>query len=345
MKGILLTEPEKLVVEEVEIPEPRQDEILLKVKRCGICGSDISIYHGKHPYVKCPLVMGHEFSGVVEKLGSNVQNLSVGTRVTVIPHLVCKKCKQCNLQKYNLCEELKVLGAQADGAFQEYITIPAEMAIPIPDSMSLDDAAMVEPACVAYHAAKRGGITQNDKILIMGAGPIGVFVMQSSRVLGAKSVFITDIDETRLRIASNLGADRIFNLSNKTLEDIDGIGMDLSSIGIFFDCVGGRGEVLNSIIKTASKGVRIIVVGVMRLDYEIPNLPDFIEHELTLLGTSMYVPQDYKEMVDLISSGKISTKGMITHHFSISELASVFDMIDSGKEKFFKIMLRVSDGF
>lgn len=213
MLKITLVEPQKLVVGEGEIPVPKKGEVLIRVKRVGICGSDPTIYFGRHPYVSYPLVMGHEFSGLIEELGEGVENLRPGMRVTVIPHLVCGKCDACRKKLYNFCEELRCTGAEADGAYCEYIAMPQEMVIPIPDSMTLEEAALIEPACVAYHGAKRGQITPEDTVLIIGAGPIGNFCMQSCRALGAKKVFIADMDGERLALAESLGADGVINVS------------------------------------------------------------------------------------------------------------------------------------
>ena len=343
MMQITLVEPESLVLEQVDKPVPGKSELLLKVLRCGVCGSDVSIYHGRHPYAKSPLVMGHEFAGIVEELGRETIGPPPGTRVTVIPHLVCGRCEPCRRRTYNFCEELRCMGAEADGAHAEYICVPAEMALPIEDSMSIDDAAMIEPACVAYHAAKRGQMEPDDKVLIIGAGPIGIFAMQSCKALGAKKVYIADVDQWRLDLAAQLGADGTVNCQDANIETgLAHIGTDSKGINVFYDCVGRQGNVLDDIIQVAGRGARVVVVGVLERQYDIPHLPDFVQHELRLSGTTMYVPQDYVEMIQLIATGKISTQGMITHRFELVEVEKVFKMIEEGTEQYFKIMLEVA---
>jgi L-iditol 2-dehydrogenase len=323
-----------------EIPSPGKNEVLIKVRRIGLCGSDATIYYGKHPYVSYPLVMGHEFAGDIAGLGEGVKNLLIGQRVAVIPHLVCGKCSQCETETFNFCEQLRCTGAEADGAHCEYKVMPAVMAIPIPDNLSMDDAAMIEPACVAYHAAKRGEIKKGDSVLIVGAGPIGIFAMQSVKVLGASRVYIADIDEKRLELARSLGADGVINASNEKITEglarlIGGSG----EVDVFFDCVGQQGEILEKIILMAKRGSRIVMVGVLQMDYNIPHLPDFVQHELRLSGTTMYVPQDYRDMIKYLSEGRIITKGMITHHFPVTDIIRVFrEFIEGRKEYFFKIM-------
>ena len=341
MKRTVLREVGKLVEEEVEYSHPKKGQVLLRVERCGVCGSDISAFHGRHPYVHCPIVLGHEFAGTVVELGPGITELSIGARVTVIPHVVCGNCQACKAKRYNFCEKLRVLGAQLDGAYAEYINVLAEMALPIPSSMSMDDAALVEPISVGYHAAKRGNIRPDDDVLVVGAGPIGISTMQSCQVLGAKKVLIADIDAARLKLAKQLGAYEIIDTTKENI--IRGLKRIIGGpkkIDLFFDCVGGKGQVFDQIIQIARRGTRIVVVGVLSLDYSIPHLPDFIEHELLISGTTMYVPQDYREIISLISSGKIKTKGIITHYYTLDQIIEAFDMIERRKEKFFKIMFK-----
>lgn len=344
MLKITLVEPQKLVVGEGEIPVPKKGEVLIRVKRIGVCGSDPTIFFGRHPYVSYPLVMGHEFSGTIEQLGEGVKNLETGMRVTVIPHLVCGECEACKKQLYNFCEELRCTGAEADGAYCEYIAMPQEMVIPIPDTMTLEEAALVEPACVAYHGAKRGEITPEDTVLIIGAGPIGNFCMQSCKALGVKKVFIADMDGERLALAESLGADGIINVSQESLEDgLKRLCGGHKCVDVFYDCVGEKGTVLNNILSLARRGTRVVVVGVLQNGYNIPLLPDFVQHELRLSGTTMYTPKDYHEMIDHLGNKRIRTDGIITHHFPLRDVISVYDMISARKEKFFKIMLTLDD--
>jgi len=340
MIRVTLVKPGEFEIDQAEEPTPGKDEILLKVIRCGVCGSDPTIYRGLHPYAKKSLVMGHEFSGTVEALGENVTHLKKGQRVTVIPHVVCGKCKPCQTETYNFCEELKCMGAEADGAHVGYVNVDAKMALPIPDNMSMEDAAMIEPACVSYHGARRGNIKPGDTALVVGAGPIGIFAMQSCKVLGAGKVIIADLDESRLKLSKDLGADGIINVSKETLaEGLTRILGNPKDVDVFYDCVGEKGKVFDDILKIARRGTRIVMIGVLQNEYIVPHLPDFVQHELSISGTTMYVPQDFRDMIELMSAGKISTKGMITHHFKLDEINDVFKMIDGRKEPFLKIML------
>ena len=344
MLRITLVQPKEFVIDYTKIPEPSRGEILIKVFRVGVCGSDPTIYYGRHPYVKFPVIMGHEFSGTVERLGEGVQGPLPGTRVAIIPHLVCGKCKACKSEIYNYCEELCCTGAEADGAYVQYLVMPEAMVMPIPDSMTLDDAAMVEPACVAYHGAKRGHIAPAENVLIIGAGPVGIFCMQSCKALGAGQVIIADLDAWRLDLAAKLGADGVINSSLESLDQgLTRLIGGSKEIDVFYDCVGEKGLVFDQILQLARRGSRVVVIGVLQNGYNIPHLPDFVQHELSLSGTTMYVPQDYRDMIELMGQGIVKTEGMITHYFKLEDIKTVFAMIEKKQEPFFKIMLMVNE--
>jgi L-iditol 2-dehydrogenase len=343
MLRVTLVEPGRLVVDRTDRPSPGPGEALLKVRRVGVCGSDLTIYRGRHPYAKRPLVMGHEFSGTIEQLGPGVAEPAVGTRVAVIPHLVCGRCGPCRTETFNFCEQLRCMGAEADGAHVQYLNIPARMALPIPDRMSLEDAALMEPACVGYHAARRGDIRAGDRVLVVGAGPIGIFAAQSCRALGAQSVYLADKDSFRLELARRLGADGTIDVSREGLADgLTRLAGGREAVGVYLDCVGETGAVLDGIIATARRGSRVVVVGVLQTAYAIPHLPDFVQHELSLSGTTMYVPQDYRDMIALVSDGKIRTDGMITHTFALEDFGRAIALMEGRRGNVFKIMLRVN---
>jgi len=344
MLRVTLVEPGRLVVDRTGRPSPGPGEALLKVRRVGVCGSDLTIYRGRHPYAKKPLVMGHEFSGTIEALGPGVAGPAVGTRVAVIPHLVCGRCGPCRAETYNFCEQLRCMGAEADGAHVQYLAIPAGMALPIPDRMTLEDAALMEPACVGYHAAKRADIRAGDRVLVVGAGPIGIFAAQSCRALGAEAVYLADKDPFRLELARRLGADGAIDVSRESIADgVARLAGGREGVGVYLDCVGETGAVLDGIIATARRGSRVVVVGVLQTSFSIPHLPDFVQHELRLSGTTMYVPQDYREMIALVSEGKIRTDGMITHTFALEDFGKAIALMEGRRENVFKIMLRVNE--
>ena len=344
MRKLILDAPYKMRMTTAEIPEPKENEVRIHVKKIGICGSDPTIYKGLHPYVSYPLVMGHEVSGVIEKVGKNVDKSRIGERVAIIPHIVCRQCSACKKGIYNFCETLKCTGAEADGAHCDYFCIESEMAIKIPDEMSLEEAAMVEPACVAYHGAKRGKIEKGDNVLVIGAGPIGLFCMQSCFALGAGKVFIADMDKKRLALAKELGATETIAVGEEDLKTrlTELLGSE-KKIDLFYDCVGEKGTVFNNILGLARRGSRIVIIGVLQKEYNIPLLPDFVQHELSLSGTTMYVPQDYVEMIDLMGKKIIRTDGMVSQHITLEEVPKMLDDIVNRRVATYKVIIDVNE--
>ncbi len=344
MRKLILDAPYKMRMTTAEIPEPKENEVRIHVKKIGICGSDPTIYKGLHPYVSYPLVMGHEVSGVIEKVGKNVDKSRIGERVAIIPHIVCRQCSACKKGIYNFCETLKCTGAEADGAHCDYFCIESEMAIKIPDEMSLEEAAMVEPACVAYHGAKRGNIQKGDNVLVIGAGPIGLFCMQSCFALGAGKVFIADMDKKRLALAKELGATGVIAVGEEDLKTklTEYLGSE-KEIDVFYDCVGEKGVVFNNILSLARRGTKIVIIGVLQKEYNIPLLPDFVQHELSISGTTMYVPQDYVEMIDLMGKKKIRTDGMVSQRISFEEIPQMLDDIVNRRVATYKVIIDVND--
>lgn len=344
MRKLVLNKPYELEMTTAPIPEPTENQVRIFVKKIGICGSDPTIYKGLHPYVSYPLVMGHEVSGVIDKVGKNVSADRIGERVAVIPHIVCHECDACKKGVYNFCETLKCTGAEADGAHCDYFCIEAEMAVKIPDEMSLEEAAMVEPACVAYHGAKRGNIQKGETVLVIGAGPIGLFCMQSCFALGAGKVFVADMDKNRLELATKLGATGTIAVGEQDLKETltQYLGSE-KKVDVFYDCVGEKGVVLNNILSLARRGSKVVVIGVLQNAYNVPLLPDFVQHELSLSGTTMYVPQDYYEMIDLMGKKTIKTDGMVSQHISLEEVPTMLDDIVNRRVKTYKVIIDVND--
>lgn len=207
----VMTNPKEITFREVSVPEITAEQVLVKIKRIGICGSDIHVYHGKHPFTSYPVTQGHEVSGEIVKLGENVKGFTVGQKITIQPQVVCGECYPCRHGKYNLCEKLKVMGFQTTGTASEYFAVDAAKVTALPEEMSYDEGAMIEPLAVAVHAVKRAGDVKGMKIAVLGAGPIGILVAQTAKGLGAESVMITDVSDLRLEKAKECGVDFCVN--------------------------------------------------------------------------------------------------------------------------------------
>jgi L-iditol 2-dehydrogenase len=339
MIQVILTEPQKIELRELDKPVPQEGEVLIKVKRIGICGSDIHAYYGKHPYIKCPIVQGHEFSGQIVELGKGVSDFKIGDRVTVMPQLTCGHCYQCQHGDYHICDNLKVIGCQANGAAQEFLAVPQNLLIKLPEAIDYDYGAMVEPVAVGVHAVKKLSAVKERKVLVLGAGPIGNLTAQAARALGAGAVMIADISDFRLEIARKCGIDFPVNnmkqdLGKELREKFGQAGADS-----IIECVGSE-KTINQAISLARKGSEIIVVGVFG-EKPVVDFGLIQDRELKVIGSLMYKKADYETAIDLIQTGKLQLQPLITRHFSLKEYAEAYKYIESNREKTMKVLIDV----
>jgi L-iditol 2-dehydrogenase len=342
MLQVTLTTPEHLEFRQVDKPSPAKDEILLKIKRIGICGSDIHAYYGKHPTVFLPIIQGHEFSAEVAELGSDVSNFNIGERVTVRPQLVCKTCYHCQHGHENICHKLKVIGCQVPGAAQEYLAVKQEIVVKIPQDFSFDDAAMIEPVAVGV-AAVRSFTTdvKGKNVLVLGAGTIGNMTAQVAKAMGANSVVITDLSAKKLEVAKQCNIDFVVNTRREDLAKVLENAYGPDGLDCALECVGIEATI-NQAIKVCRKKTEIIVVGV----YGKPPLLDMInvqEKELRLIGTLMYLEQDYKIAIDLIRDKKIHLDPLKTKHFPLSEYDKAYLYIEQHTDSSMKVLIDVAD--
>lgn len=339
MKQVRLIAPENVILEEVEKPAPKASEVLIQVKRIGVCGSDIHAYYDKHPYISCPIVQGHEFSGEIVEMGDAVSGLTMGDRVTVMPQLVCGECYPCTHGDYHICNTLKVIGCQADGAAREFIPVDQKLVLKLPQGLSLDHGAMVEPVAVGVHAVQRLGIVSGMKLLVFGAGPIGNLTAQVAKGLGAESVMIVDISNFRLDVARQCGVDFVVNTSEDVLEQRIDSAFGPDRADAILECVGVQ-DTMELAITLARKGTDIIVVGVFA---EKPTLDIGLvqDKELKLIGTLMYKENDYRTAIELIQSSRIRLDPLITTHFAFEEYARAYKYIEEYGERSMKVLIDV----
>ncbi len=334
--------PGKIVFDDVYIPTINSNEVLIKVMRIGICGSDIHVYHGKHPYTSYPVIQGHEFSGKVVKVGEEVKNFQVGDRVVVQPQVFCGECYPCRTGDYHICDNLKVMGFQTDGWAREYFKVEEAKILKMPDGMNYDEGALVEPVAVACHALRRGEIEIASKnILVLGAGPIGNLVAQAARAKGANKVIITDVSEYRLNLARECGIDVAINVKKTSLEEIIHREFGPDKADLILECVGAQPTITQA-INNARKGSNIIIVGVFPDDARV-NMGFVQDRELKLIGTLMYKEEDYIEAIDLIASNKIHSDKIITDYFEFGEYDEAYQYIEKSRDKVMKVMIRLAE--
>ena len=335
----VMTAPGTIEFREVERPEPKTGEVLVRMRRIGVCGSDIHVWHGKHPFTSYPVTQGHEVSGEIAALGKGVTGFAVGEKVTIEPQVVCGKCHPCRHGKYNLCEELKVMGFQTTGAASEYFAVDAAKVTKIPAAMSFDEGAMLEPLAVAVHAVRRFADLKGAKVAVLGAGPIGILVAQSAKGLGAESVLITDVSDLRLAKARECGVDFAVNTKAKDFGEamVEAFGPDKADV--IYDCAGND-ITMGQAIKYARKGSTIILVavfaGLAKVDLAVLN-----DKELDLNTTMMYRHEDYVGAIDLVESGKVRLAPLISKHFAFRDYAEAYRYIDANRESTMKVIVDV----
>jgi L-iditol 2-dehydrogenase len=337
MLQAVLQTPEKVIFREIERPVPGPGQVLIKVERIGICGSDIHAYYGKHPYIKCPIVQGHEFSGLIAEVGERVEGLAPGDNVTVMPQLVCGQCYPCKHGNYHICNELKVIGCQAEGAAQEYFAVDAKLVVKLPENMSYEEGAMVEPVAVGAHAVGRLGNVEGLNVLVLGAGPIGNLTAQVAKGMGAKSVMITDVSDCRLQVAKDCGIAYAVNTRSRDLPVALDKAFGPDRADAILECVGVQ-ETIGQAIGAARKGSDIIIVGVFA---EKPSVDIGLvqDKELRLIGTLMYREEDYRVAVDLIRTGRVNLKPLMSKHFPFKEYPQAYKFIEQNRERTMKVFI------
>lgn len=345
MKQQVMTRPAKngeeaeIIFRDIEIPVPGPDDVLVKIKRIGVCGSDIHVYYGEHSGTGYPVTQGHEVSGQVAAVGENVTAYRPGMRVTIEPQVVCGRCYPCRHGKYNLCEELKVMGFQTTGTASEYFCVNQSKITRLPDDMSFDDGAMIEPLAVTVHAAKHFEQLEGAKVAILGCGPIGILLAQTCKALGAESVLITDISDYRLNLAKQCGVDYAVNTRNVEFGQamVEAFGPDKADV--IYDCAGNN-VTINQAIRCARKGSKIVLVavfaGMATADLFVLN-----DHELDLDTTMMYRHEDYIEAIRLVGEGKIQLKPLQSAHFAFEKYLDAYKYIEANRETSMKVLIDV----
>ncbi|MDD5127573.1 MAG: 2,3-butanediol dehydrogenase [Dehalococcoidales bacterium] len=328
-------------------PVPGKGEVTIKVKRCGICGSDLHEYEigpvgipikEPHPMTgrMAPLIMGHEFSGDIFKLGEGVSNLKVGERVVASPLWYCGKCYWCRRGNYNLCRTAAVLGAGADGACAEYINVPAYTVFKLPPQISYDVGALVEPLSIGIRTVKQGRVSPGDTVAIWGAGPIGLFALQAARVAGATRVYVIEKALRRKECAAELGATAVLDPKDGSpVREIyrmtDGIGVDVA-----LECVGEK-ETGEQTMRLSRRGGRVVYVGVFHEPAQVDfNRIGVFEREIS----GVFVNNgEFEPAIAYLADGRVKAEPLISQKITIDEINRGLEELSNHKEKNIKILV------
>jgi L-iditol 2-dehydrogenase len=343
VKTAVLKKIHELRIESRKIPSLGPEEVLVAVKRVGICGSDVHYYEqgriGKQ-VVKKPLVLGHEAAGIIKKVAPGVEKVKVGDKVAIEPGTFCGRCEYCLTGKYNLCSEMKFFGTPPiDGAYTQYIVHPADLVYPLPEKISLDEGALIEPLAVATYAVLKANLPLNSTVAILGSGPIGLLTLQVAKTVGKSFCLTTDLLPYRVKMAKKLGADVSLNAQKQKivpeiLKHTQGKGVDFT-----FDCAGEE-ETYNQAVEITKPGGEIILIGTSQEDYVKFALVEMIRKEITL-KTIRRFKNIYPTAISLVESRKIKLKPLITHRFSLSEIKKGFELVKGYHQEVIKVIVEV----
>lgn len=313
MKAAFLTQPGAIELREIDTPTPDDDQVLVRVAAVGVCGSDMHFYaHGSigEMIMKEPFVLGHELSGTITAVGKNVDPARVGKRVAIEPQRPCRTCKQCKSGRYNLCPDIIFYAVpHVNGAFAEYVTIQDDFAFDLPDSVSFEAGALLEPLSVAIWSCQRAEIAVGSRVLIAGAGPIGVIMAQTAAAFGASEILITDTIDSRREFALKHGATRAIDPTKESLAGLD--------VDVFIDATG-VGRAVYDGIKAVGPAGRAILVGMGDNDVLLPI--DYIQsREIWVSGIFRYT-NTWPAAIELVASGKVNLDALVTHRFDLDHV-------------------------
>ncbi|MHC4479467.1 MAG: NAD(P)-dependent alcohol dehydrogenase [Planctomycetota bacterium] len=335
MKAVYLTEVGKFALKEIPVPRPGPRDVLVAVKSVGVCGSDVHYYeHGRIAdfVVEEPIILGHECAGEVVEAGSEVRSLRPGDRVALEPGIPCRHCPRCLSGRYNLCADVTFMATPPhDGAFCEYVVSPEDFAYKLPDSISTEVGATVEPLAVGLHAVRRVAVRPGEKVVVLGCGPIGLLAIAAACAAGASQVVATDLVPLRLEAAARMGASRTLDVRQ---EDVAESLRDWADVVL--DCVGLEATLAQA-LDVARRGGRLGWIG---LASDVASLPVGKAHvkELTVSGVFRYA-NVYERAVNLLASGRIDTSPIITHRFRFPQVPEAVEFAATNREAALKTMV------
>lgn len=339
MKALIYKDTDTLKTEEREIP-CKKSEVLVKVKYAGICGSDLSIVSGKHPRAVAPLVPGHEFSGVVERIDSNANGFVMGDRVVINPLVSCGLCRACRSGNEHVCNTLRLIGIDWDGGMGEYASVPMESLVKIPDELEDDVSALVEPLAVAIHGIRESRLSFLDNVLIIGAGPIGLLTGIVLKDSGASDIYITEVDDFRLSVCKELGLKAIdaktTDISSFIKKNTGGEGAD-----IVFEASGNAIAARQMTDFVRVKGT-VLILSVHKDPHEV-DLRALNFKELTFTGSRVYSKLDFEKAVNYAVEIKDALKRIISHRVPLSEGSKAFEFANDKNSNALKVLIDCSN--
>lgn len=340
MKAIEITEPGKIRLIEKEMPVPGEGEALLRVRFGGICGADVASYTGNQPFTTYPRIPGHEFSAEIVSLPAGAEGFRVGDVVTCNPYFNCGVCYACRRGLVNACHNNQTMGVQRDGAFQEYITMPVERLIP-GKGLPAETLALIEPFSISCHALSRAEVKAGDRLLIMGAGPIGLFALLRAKSMGAR-VLVADLLENRLALAAAYGAERTVNVKTENLHDACAAFTGGDGFDVCVEACGAPETFLNC-IEEAAHGANIILIGNGKRETTFVHSV-LLKKELNVFGSRNAYTRDFETLIDLVAAGKADVMRMVSGIFDMENAAEAFEKLKHNDGSLAKLLIRFPEG-
>jgi 2-desacetyl-2-hydroxyethyl bacteriochlorophyllide A dehydrogenase len=337
MKVAVCQEPNRIKIDNADMPVAASHEALVRIRRIGVCGTDLHAYKGRQPFFSYPRVLGHELAGEIESVPEGNTDFKKGDPVAILPYLECGKCIACRAGRTNCCVRLSVYGVHADGGMCEYLTVPADHLVRA-DGLELDQIALVECLAIGAHAVRRAEIRPGEYALVIGAGPIGLGVLQFAGVAGA-NVIAMDISASRLEFCKKqMGIAHTITAGDDAAAQLAEItGGNFPSV--VFDATGNA-ESMKSAVNYLSHTGRLVFVGLVKGDISIKD-PEFHLREVTLLFSRNATREDFAHVIDCLRSGKAKTTGFVTHRAPLEELPDCFDGWTDPKSGVIKAMVEV----
>ncbi|MDK2992430.1 MAG: (R,R)-butanediol dehydrogenase / meso-butanediol dehydrogenase / diacetyl reductase [Clostridiales bacterium] len=343
MKALMYYGPNDLRVTEVSEPVPLKNEALIKVRACGICGSDVHGYLGITGRRIAPMVMGHEFSGEIVRFGEGtVCDYKIGDRVTVQPVDFCGECENCKSGYTNVCLNKRFFGVMdVNGAFEEYLAVPVKLLYKLPDNISFDEGALIEPLAVAYCGVKKAGDITGKNVLIVGGGTIGQMVLSVVKARNAKNIIVSDLSEFRLNMAKKLGATHVINPKDKNIDefqrDIQNI-LDGKLVDVAFEAVGIGPTVTQALSSLRTQGTCIWVGNSAKM-IEL-NMQYVVTKELKIFGTYIYTHEEFGETIDFLSEANLNLNTLISKEIVLEQAPTMFAELVKTTDKYLKVVVK-----
>jgi 2-desacetyl-2-hydroxyethyl bacteriochlorophyllide A dehydrogenase len=338
MKSVSIIEPYAVAVTDVDPPPIKEGEALLKIKYCGVCGADVASYTGNQPFTTYPRVPGHEFSAEILEIPANDKGLKKGDLVTCNPYFNCGKCYSCVRGYVNCCTENQTMGVQRDGSFCEVIAMPIERIIP-GKGLDAKQLALIEPFTISYHASKRANIKQGDKVLIVGAGPIGLFALISAKLRGAW-VCVADLLDGRLEMAKGYGADGVINTRTQNLTQETGRVTGHHGFDVCIEACGSS-ETFLACIENAAFAANIILIGNGKKETTFLH-SILLKKELNIFGSRNSYTEDFEEVIDIVQAGQVDLEKMVSAVYPMDQVHEAFEALVHNDGSLAKVLVAVN---